>query len=171
MFAKFGFDEGVAGHITVRDPEYPDSFWVNPFGVHFGQVCASNLIRCDHNGVVLEGDYPLNQAAFSIHSCIHKHRPDALAAAHAHSKFGKAWSSFGRLLQPLNQDSCAFFEDHSVYEGYGGVAFDLSEGENIAKALSTHKALILQNHGLLTVGKSVGIYIFRIYVHLSTLAN
>ncbi|CAH0445187.1 hypothetical protein LMG10661_01480 [Ralstonia syzygii subsp. syzygii] len=56
LFSRFGFDEGVAGHITARDPEVPDSFWVNPFGVHFSQVKVSNLIRCDHRGDVVEGD-------------------------------------------------------------------------------------------------------------------
>lgn len=160
MFSKFGFDEGLAGHITARDPVYPDTFWVNPFGIHFGKICVSNLIRCNHKGDIVEGDYSINQAAFSIHSSIHKKRPDAIAAAHAHSLHGKAWSAFGRLLQPLNQDACAFFEHHSVYDDYGGVALELSEGERIANALGMNKAVILQNHGLLTTGGSVGNVLF-----------
>ena len=77
LFSKFGFDEGVAGHITARDPEFLDTFWVNPFGVHFSQIKASNLIRCDHKGNVVEGDYPVNTAAFVIHSRVHAARPDA----------------------------------------------------------------------------------------------
>ena len=77
LFSKFGFDEGVAGHITARDPEFPDTFWVNPFGVHFSQIKVSNLIRCDHKGAVVEGDYPVNTAAFVIHSRVHAARPDA----------------------------------------------------------------------------------------------
>ena len=85
LFSKFGFDEGVAGHITARDPEFVDTFWVNPFGVHFSQVKVSNLIRCDHKGNVVEGDYPVNTAAFVIHSRVHAARPDANAAAHSHS--------------------------------------------------------------------------------------
>src|SRR5450432_2625836 len=64
LFSKLGFDEGVAGHITARDPEFPDTFWVNGFGVHFSQICVSNLIRCDHHGNVVEGHYPVNTAAF-----------------------------------------------------------------------------------------------------------
>src|SRR5216684_2420757 len=68
LFSKFGFDEGVVGHITARDPEFTDTFWVNPFGLHFSQVNVSNLIRCDHKGNVVEGDYPVNTAAFVIHS-------------------------------------------------------------------------------------------------------
>ena len=78
LFSKFGFDEGVAGHITARDPEHTDTFWVNPFGVHFSQIKVSNLIRCDHRGNVVEGDYAVNAAAFVIHSRVHAARPDAI---------------------------------------------------------------------------------------------
>src|SRR3954469_24371459 len=71
LFAKFGFDEGVAGHITARDPERPDHFWVNPFGVHFGVTRARDLILVTHEGDVVEGTKPVNRAAFAIHSRIH----------------------------------------------------------------------------------------------------
>src|SRR6516164_397250 len=90
LFAKFGFDEGVAGHITVRDPEHPDCFWVNPFGVHFGLIRVSNLILVNHAGEVVQGSHPVNTAAFAIHSRVHAARPDVVAAAHAHSMHGKA---------------------------------------------------------------------------------
>jgi len=155
LFSKFGFDEGVAGHITARDPEHQDSFWVNPFGVHFSQVTVSNLIRCDHHGNVVEGDYPVNAAAFAIHSRVHQARPDAVAAAHSHSTYGRAWSTLGRKLDPLTQDVCAFYGDHAVYDDFGGVVVELDEGQRIAEALGDNKAAILQNHGLLTVGKTV----------------
>lgn len=155
LFSKFGFDEGVAGHITARDPEFPDTFWVNPFGVHFSQVKVSNLIRCDHHGEVVEGDYPVNAAAFAIHSRVHQTRPDAVAAAHSHSTYGRAWSTLGRPLDPLTQDVCAFYNDHAVYDDFGGVVVELDEGQRIANALGNNKAAILQNHGLLTVGKTV----------------
>src|SRR5260370_40835758 len=107
LFSRFGFDEGVAGHITARDPERTDHFWVNPFGVHFGQICVSNLILVNASGEVVEGKHPVNRAAFAIHSQVHHARPDVIAAAHAHSLYGKTWSSLGRLLDPLTQDSCA----------------------------------------------------------------
>lgn len=155
LFSRFGFDEGVAGHITARDPEFRDTFWVNPFGVHFSQVNVSNLIRCDHQGKVVEGRYPVNAAAFAIHSNVHRARPDAVAAAHSHSTYGRAWSTLGRPLAPLTQDVCAFFNDHAIYDDFGGVVLDLDEGARIAKALGANKAAILQNHGLLTVGHTV----------------
>jgi ribulose-5-phosphate 4-epimerase/fuculose-1-phosphate aldolase len=155
LFSKFGFDEGVAGHITARDPERRDHFWVNPFGMHFGQIRASDLILVNHRGQVVEGKYPVNVAAFAIHSQVHAARPDVVAAAHAHSMYGKAWSSLGRLLDPITQDACAFYEDHGLFQDFTGVVCETSEGERIAQALGSHKAAILRNHGLLTVGHTV----------------
>lgn len=155
LFAKFGYDEGVAGHVTVRDPEHPDTFWVNPFGVDFGLIRVSDLIRVDHHGKTIEGALPVNTAAFVIHSRVHQARPDAIAAAHAHSMHGKAFSTLGKLLDPLTQDACAFYGDHALYDDFGGVVVELDEGQRIAQALGDKKAVILQNHGLLTVGGSI----------------
>jgi ribulose-5-phosphate 4-epimerase/fuculose-1-phosphate aldolase len=155
LFSRYGFDEGVAGHITARDPERKDHFWVNPFGMHFGQIRASDLILVNHRGEVVEGKYAVNVAAFAVHSQVHAARPDVVAAAHAHSLYGKSWSTLGRLLDPLTQDACAFYEDHAVFADYTGVVYQTSEGERIAQALGERKAVILRNHGLLTVGRSV----------------
>jgi ribulose-5-phosphate 4-epimerase/fuculose-1-phosphate aldolase len=155
LFARFGFDEGVAGHITVRDPEHADCFWVNPFGMHFSQIRASDLVLVDKKGEVIEGDHHVNTAAFAIHSRVHAARPDTVAAAHAHSIHGKAWASLGRLLDPITQDSCAFFEDHALFDDFTGVVYETSEGDRIAQALGKCKAVILRNHGLLTVGATV----------------
>ena len=155
LFGKFGFDEGVAGHITVRDPEKTDHFWVNPMGVSFKQITLSQLLLVSHKGEVVEGNGILNGAAFTIHSHVHAARPDVVAAAHAHSVHGKAWSSLGRLLDPITQDACAFYQDHALYDDFGGVALEMEEGERIAKALGSKKAAILQNHGLITVGETV----------------
>ncbi len=155
LFSRFGFDEGVAGHITARDPEFPDTFWVNPFGVHFSQIKVSNLLRVDHEGNVVEGNHPVNCAAFAIHSAVHTMRPDVNAAAHTHSPYGRAWSALGRTLDPITQDACAFYNDHAVYEDFGGVAVEVDEGMRIANALGQNKAAILQNHGIITAGETV----------------
>jgi ribulose-5-phosphate 4-epimerase/fuculose-1-phosphate aldolase len=155
LFAKFGYDEGVAGHITARDPERHDHFWVNPFGMDFSQIRVSDLVLANHKGEVVEGEYPVNAAAFAIHSQVHAARPDVVAAAHAHSMYGKAWSTLGRHLDPLTQDACAFYEDHGLFNDYTGVVLDIEEGQRIGQALGDHKAVILRNHGLLTVGRSV----------------
>lgn len=155
LFGKFGFDEGVAGHFTVRDPEFTDKFWVNAMGVSFKHMKVSDLILVDTDGQVVEGDGLLNGAAFTIHSAIHQARPDVIAAAHTHSVYGKAWSALGRKLDPITQDACAFYDDHGLFDDYTGVVLDAQEGQRIAEALGMYKAAILSNHGLLTVGESV----------------
>ena len=155
IFAEHNFDRGNAGHMTVNDPELPGHFWVNPLGRHFALMRRSDLLLVDRQGRVVEGRGRLNLAAFAIHSVIHERRPDAIAVAHTHSPNGKAWASLGRLLDPISQDSCAFFEDHALLEEFNGVVLDQSEGERIASRLGGHKAIILQNHGFLTVGGSV----------------
>lgn len=155
LFGRFGFSEGVAGHITVRDPADSQLFWVNPFGMSFSQIKASDLILVDHDGTVVEGDRPVNRAAFVIHSQVHEARPDALAAAHSHSLYGKALAAFGIPLDPITQDACAFFEDQGLYSDFRGVVSEFEEGRRIGAALGPHKAVILQNHGLLTVGQTV----------------
>ncbi|HMK98838.1 MAG TPA: class II aldolase/adducin family protein [Acidimicrobiales bacterium] len=155
LFSKFGFEEGVAGHITARDPQFPDRFWVNPFAVSFAHISVSDLICVDANGEVVEGTKPVNRAAFAIHSQVHAARPDVMAAAHSHSVYGKSWSALGRLLDPITQDVCAFYQDHGLFDDYTGVVIDLEEGKRIAAALGEHKAAILRNHGLLSVGHTV----------------
>lgn len=155
LFGHFGFDEGVAGHITVRDPEEPSHFWVNPLGVHFSRIKVSDLVRIDDRARIIDGQGPINIAAFMIHAAIHAARPDVIAAAHAHTLHGRSFSSLGRPLLPITQDACAFYGDHAIFSGYSGVVDERGEGVAIAKALGPHKAVILQNHGLLTVGHSV----------------
>ena len=155
LFGKFGFDEGVAGHITARDPELEDHFWVNPFGKSFKQVSVSDLLLVSHTGEVVEGSAPVNGAAFAIHSQVHAARPDVVAAAHSHSIYGKSWSSLGRRLDPITQDACAFYDDHGLFDDFTGVVLDVEEGRRIGGALGENKAVILRNHGLLTVGQSV----------------
>jgi len=157
IFGKFGFDEGVAGHITVRDPVDKDTFWVNPFGVAFSLINASDLIRVSEGGEILEGGEVklLNTAAFMIHSAIHKARPDVNAAAHSHSIYGRAFCTLGRKLDTITQDACAFHNDHVLYESFNGIVLAEKEGKNIAECLGDKKAALLINHGLLTVGGTI----------------
>lgn len=155
LFSRFGFDNGLAGHITVRDPEYPDCFWVNEFGMHFSQIKASDLLLVNHSGEVIEGNGVVNGAALAIHTEVHQARPDVEAVAHTHSNYGMAWSSLGRLLDPITQDACAFFEDHALFDDFSGVVLDYSEGKRLAATLGDKKGVILRNHGLLTVGKTL----------------
>lgn len=155
LFARAGYATGVAGHITVRDPQWTDHFWVNPMAVHFSQVRTSDLLLVNHKGEIVEGEGFLNGAAFAIHSELHKARPELNAAAHTHSLYGKTWSTYGRLLDPITQDACMFYDDHALFDDYTGVVTEGSEGARIAAALGTRKAVILQNHGLLTAARTV----------------
>ena len=155
IFARYGFDQGLAGHITARDPELHDHFWVNPFGLHFSRIKVSDLLLVNSHGEIAVGDGPLNRAAFAIHAAIHEARPDVVAAAHTHSLYGKAWASHGRKLDPLTQDSCVFYEDHGLFDDFGGVVYETDEGSRIAEALGQRKGVILKNHGILTAGPTV----------------
>lgn len=158
IFAREGYAEGISGHISVRDPEQPDRFWINPLGVHFGLLRASDMICVDLDGEVVGGNMAgsINAAGFQIHSAVHIARPDVHAICHTHSVHGRAWSAFGRPLEMINQDVCALYKAHSVYSDYGGIANESSEGQKIAKSLGDNgKAVILMNHGLITVGQTV----------------
>lgn len=161
LFAQEGFELGAAGHITARDPEYHDRFWVNPVLHPFGEMCVSDLLLVDHDGNVLEGKGRVNPAAFAIHSRLHAERPDVVAAAHSHSTYGKAWSAFGKLLQPLTQDAAIFFDDHVIFDQFSGVLDNLDEAQRLARSLGDKRAAILQNHGILTVGQTVESAVWR----------
>ncbi|KAJ0270972.1 hypothetical protein Brms1b_011608 [Colletotrichum noveboracense] len=158
IFAKLGFSDGSSGHISLRDPVRPETFWINPYGVHFGVLKVSDMVHIDEDGNRLGGaDKPVNTAGFMIHSALHKRRADINAACHMHSPYGRAWSTFGRPIEMLNQDSCMFYNDLSVYPSFGGVVLAKEEGQRIADNLGpTNKNLILQNHGLLTCGGTIG---------------
>lgn len=155
LFARFGFDEGAAGHITARDPELLDHFWVAPFGRYFGALTETDLILVNRDGTVVEGHGAVNEAAFYIHSAIHEARPQVNGVAHAHGLYGKAFSALDRTLAPLTQDSCAFYRRHTRLEEFSGVVLDREYGQRIADRLGEHRALILANHGHLTAARSL----------------
>lgn len=155
LFARFGFTEGIAGHATYRDPEYTDHMWVNPYGIHFSKMKASDLVLVNKDGEVVQGKYSLHKSALMIHSAIHEARPDVISSIHLHPLYGKTWASTGRLLDPLTQDACAFYNDHSVFDEFSGVVYEEDEGEKVAQALGNNKAVFLRSHGPLTVGQSV----------------
>jgi len=155
LFARFGFAQGLAGHITARDPELIDHFWVNPLGVHFSRIKVSDLLLVNAKGETVIGDRPLNKAAFAIHAAIHEHNPKVIAAAHTHSTYGKAWSTLGRPLDTLTQDACVFHDDVALFDDFTGMVVDDSEGQRIARALGERKGAILKNHGILAAGPTV----------------
>lgn len=135
-----------------------DHFWINPLSMHFSMIKVSDLVLVNENGEVLPGgaQHPINGPAFAIHSEIHKARPDLNAACHAHSVYGKAFSCFARPIEMLYQDALRFYNDLAVYPRYGGTVLSTEEGARIAKALGpTCRSVILQNHGMITCGRTV----------------
>lgn len=161
IFARKGYTEGTAGHISIRDPVDPDTFWINPLARHFGLINVSDMVHVGEDGSILNNtpgakSRSVNMAGFKIHSTLHRARPDIWAACHTHSIYGKAYSAFGRPLDMISQDACTFYNIHTVYDDFGGIVLDGEEGEHIAQALgSKNRAIILKNHGLLTVGSTV----------------
>ena len=153
-FAMHGFDYGFAGHLTVRDPEFPEQYWTNPMCVHFSQVKVSNLILADHQGRVVEGNYAINRAGFVLHAAVHEAHPDIISMCHAHTVYGTAFAALGRPLDPISQDAAAFFEDHVVIKDEAGqVAVEVEAGLSVCDAFKGVKAAIHQNHGLLTASR------------------
>lgn len=153
-FALEGFDYGFAGHLTVRDPEFPELYWTNPMAVHFAQVRMSNLILADHTGRVVEGAYAINRAGFVLHAAVHEAHQDIVAMCHAHTLYGTAFAALGRPLDPISQDAAAFFEDHVVIRKEAGqVAVEEKAGGSVADYFKGVKAAIHQNHGLLTASR------------------
>lgn len=118
---------------------------------------ASDMVHINEDGQVIGGNrVAVNAAGFMIHSAIHKARPDIHAACHTHSPYGKAWSTFGKPLDIINQDSTTFYGIQAVYNSFGGVVLEAEEGHRIAEALGPQaRAIVLQNHGLLTAGGTV----------------
>ncbi len=155
MLADRGFDEGVAGHISVRVPGAPEYFWVNPFGLLFEEVTADQLPLVSAQGEIVNGWPLINYAGFCIHSSIHQARPDVNCIVHSHPPAGTAFSTLGRELLMLEQVTCSFYEDHVVYEDYEGVVIDPSLATGIVEALGDRRAAILVNHGLLTCAPTI----------------
>ncbi|MCJ1415840.1 hypothetical protein MMC32_002174 [Xylographa parallela] len=169
-WARHGYTEGMSGHISLRDPEYPSLFWMNPLAVHFGLLRASDMVLLSDApdasspsyGRILAGNRrqrPANKAGWAIHAAVHRRRGDVNAVCHAHTRYGKVWAATGRRLEMVDQDVCNFYGDAlAVYGDYGGVVLGsaVGEGEAIARALGERgKGMVLANHGLLTVGATV----------------
>lgn len=154
LVALYGWDDLTATHLSARVPG-EDAFLLNPHGLFFDEITASSLIKLDYEGnVLMQGDYPVNQAGFTIHSAVLSGRPDVFSVAHTHTRAGMAISAQKDGLLPLNQTALRFYNRLS-YHPYEGVALDHSERDRLIGHLGTNKAMILRNHGLLSVGETV----------------
>lgn len=155
ILAMEGLDEGISGHISLRVPNEPDAFWVNPFGMLFEEVTPENIIKVNEDGKVLEGNHPINVAGFCIHAAIHKARKDVDAVVHTHSPLGVVFSATGKKIEAIDQNSCMFFEDHGIYEEYNGPVTEQEDALKMIKALGDNHTLVLKNHGTITVASEI----------------
>ncbi len=157
MVAHFRMTDLIDTHITLRIPGPEHHFLINQYGVIFDRMRASDLVRIDQHGNVVDqanGERRVNAAGFVIHSAIHMARPDMHCVIHTHTAAGIAVSAQEHGLLPISQHALKFY-GKLAYHQYEGIALSLDERERLIADLGTHKAMILRNHGLLAGGASV----------------
>lgn len=154
LVAHFGMDDVIYNHISARIPGREGEFLINPYGLLFNEIRASDLVRIDVEGRKLcDSPHEVNTAAFVIHSAIHMGRADAACVLHAHSDAACAVSGQADGLLPLSQFAMWFFNRQGFHD-YEGVAIDLDERERLVRDLGSHPVLLMRNHGTLTVGRT-----------------
>jgi ribulose-5-phosphate 4-epimerase/fuculose-1-phosphate aldolase len=155
LMAEFGMVEMVANHISARVPGTENEFLINPYGMLYEEMTASSMIRIDIDGNVLFNatDYGMNQAGYVIHSAVHKARHDVDCIIHTHTLAGMAVSAMKCGILPVAQSSMRFAD--IAWHDYEGIALRLDERERLVKNLGSREAMVLRNHGLLTVGPSI----------------
>lgn len=155
LVAHFGMDDLIYNHISVRMPGPQHHFLINPYGILFSEVTASCFVKIDLDGNKVEpSDHPVNRAGFVIHSAIHAARQDAICVLHTHSEAATAVSALEGGLLPLSQFAMRY-QGHTGFHGYEGVAIDTDERSRLQADLGSHNVLLLRNHGVLTVGRTV----------------
>src|SRR3954447_19545246 len=154
VFGAMGWGSLGDGHISARDPERADSFWLARYGVPFRYMTTEDLVLVGPDGSV-EGGGQINVAAYYIHAPVHEARPDIVSAAHCHTPYGTPFSASVTKLEPISQESCAFFGDHEIFDDEEVSIGSTDGGKRIAAAIGGTRAVVLRNHGLLTVGATV----------------
>ncbi|HZM45106.1 MAG TPA: class II aldolase/adducin family protein [Burkholderiales bacterium] len=157
LAAIFGWTDVILTHFSARVPGGDEHFLLNAYGLMFDEVTASNLVKVDHEGNIIEDitGMGVNQAGFVIHGCVHAARPDAQAVLHTHTRAGIAVSAMAEGVLPLSQHSMRIVKD-VTYHDYEGIALDMDERERLARNLGpTSRSMVLRNHGLLALGGTV----------------
>jgi ribulose-5-phosphate 4-epimerase/fuculose-1-phosphate aldolase len=167
LLAYFRMDDTIFTHASARVPG-EDTFLINPFGLLFREVTPSNLVKLDFDGRLVGNDHhPANAAGFVIHGAILRARPDVNCIIHTHTRSGVALSCLADGLLPINQFAIEF-HDRIGYHEYEGIAFNMGEGERLDRDLRGKVALVLRNHGLLTVGANIpAAFYFTYYLEQS----
>lgn len=161
LFAALLWGDTGDGHISVRDSERSDHFWLLRYGVPFAEASPEQLVLLDGDGNTVEGNGNVNNPAFRIHHPILTARPDIVSIAHTHTPWGTPFSSELRPIEPITQEACFFFEDIALFDDEEVQIQDLAGGERIAQCIGKNHSIILRNHGLVTTGTSVASAIVR----------
>ena len=163
LVAHFGMDDLIYTHLSARVPGEAGQFLINPYGLWFDEVTASNLVKIDCDGNIMEAsDHPVNRFGFAIHSTFHLARGDFHCVMHTHSRAGMAVAAMECGLLPLNQMSLQF-AGNLAYHAYEGNEFAPGEKDRLIANMGDKRAMILRNHGLLTAGQTVAEAFFLLY--------
>ena len=155
LAARRGWDDIVWTHLSAAVPGEPGTYLINRFGLRFDEVTASNLVKVDGAGRVVDGSgAPVNPSGFAIHGCIHAARPDALCVMHLHTLWGQTLAALPQGLLPCSQPALRLHKRLGRH-AYEGLAFDAAEQQRLVQALGALDGLILDHHGVLTVGRTV----------------
>ena len=154
IFGRRGFSDGLLGHVTLRDPELHDHFWVNPVGIAMHQVKVSHLVQVDPQGQVVRGSGMVNPVGLLLHTAVHRARPEVNAVCHAHALHASTWSSFERRLDPITQDACIFFENQALILA-PRVVRDAEAARRFAEGFGPHRMAIHGGHGIFTTGQTI----------------
>lgn len=170
LFAAHRWGDLGDGHISARDPEKTDCFWMLRWGVSYHAARVSDLVLVGPDGSLVEGEGAINIAGYYIHHPILEARPDLVSAVHVHTGWGSPFSAEARMIEPISQESCIFFEDHALWNDEEVQVQSLPAGRRIAEALAQNSAIILRNHGLLTAGDAVAEAVGR-FVYMERVAE
>lgn len=155
LVEMFGWSDLLGTHVSVRVPDANDQFLINPYGLLFEEITASSLVKVDEEGNVLsETEYDVNPAGFVIHSAVHMALPEISCVLHTHTPAGVGVATQKQGILPLTQHALAVIAQ-TAYHDYEGIATDLEERERLVRDLGNNRVLVLRNHGLLTVGRTV----------------
>ena len=170
LFAAQKWGDLGDGHISARDPLREDCFWMLRYGVSYHAAMVSDLVLVGPDGELVEGEGFINIAGYYIHQPILEARPDLVSAVHVHTGWGTPFSAEARMIEPISQESCVFFEDHALWEDEEVQVQSVEAGRRIAAAMGQNRAIILRNHGLLTGGDSVAEAVGR-FVYMERVAE
>ena len=155
LFGALGWGSLGDGHITARDPERTDCFWLLRYGVSFRQATVDDLVLVGPGGQIIEGEGPINLTAYYIHAPIHEARPESVSVAHTHTPYATPWAARVQPFRMICQEATAFFRSQAIFEGEEVQVMDADTGKHIAAALEEARLVFLRNHGPVTVGESV----------------